>query len=112
MQALVLRVLKRVAMGLVLAVASAQPVRAAQPPAGAEAERELIDKYCLTCHNFDRNAGGLSLLLLDPAAVNVQSAIAHPDTAKLIRGLMVARHLPVPPEGRTLASICVTSLCK
>jgi hypothetical protein len=44
--------------------------------------------------------------------VGVQSAIPHPDTAKLIRRLMVARNLRVPPEGRTLDSICVTDLCK
>jgi ankyrin repeat protein len=44
--------------------------------------------------------------------VGVQSAIPHPDTSALLRKLMVARGLPVPTEGRTLASICVTDLCK
>ena len=44
--------------------------------------------------------------------VGVQSAIAHPETSALLRRLMVERGLPVPPEGRTLASICVTDLCK
>ncbi len=44
--------------------------------------------------------------------VGVQSAIAHPDTSALLRKLMVQRALPVPAEGRTLASICVTDLCK
>ncbi|HLF11531.1 MAG TPA: ankyrin repeat domain-containing protein, partial [Gammaproteobacteria bacterium] len=44
--------------------------------------------------------------------VGVQSAIPHPETAALLRGLMTARGLPVPPEGRTLESICVTDLCK
>jgi uncharacterized protein len=44
--------------------------------------------------------------------VGVQSAIPHPLTAGLIRKLMVERHMDVPPEGRTLASICVTDLCK
>ena len=44
--------------------------------------------------------------------VGVQSAIAHPQTSELLRKLMVARGLPVPAEGRTLASICVTDLCK
>ena len=44
--------------------------------------------------------------------VGVQSAIGHPETSKLLRKLMVARNLPVPPEGRTLASICITDLCK
>jgi ankyrin repeat protein len=44
--------------------------------------------------------------------VGVQSAIAHPETAALLRKLMTDRGLPVPPEGRTLDSICVTDLCR
>ncbi|MBF8269252.1 MAG: ANK REP REGION protein [Gammaproteobacteria bacterium] len=44
--------------------------------------------------------------------VGVQSAIAHPDIAKLIRKLMDDRGLPVPPEGRTIDTICVVDLCK
>jgi ankyrin repeat protein len=44
--------------------------------------------------------------------VGVQSAIGHPETSKLLRQLMKARNLAVPPEGRTLASICITDLCK
>jgi ankyrin repeat protein len=44
--------------------------------------------------------------------VGVQSAIAHPDTAKLLRVLMTARHLPVPPEGRTLNTVCTKEVCE
>jgi ankyrin repeat protein len=44
--------------------------------------------------------------------IGVQSAIAHPQTGELLRKLMKARNLPVPQEGRTLASICITDLCK
>jgi ankyrin repeat protein len=44
--------------------------------------------------------------------VGVQSAIPHPQTASLLRKLMKERDLPVPPEGRTLASICITDVCK
>ncbi len=44
--------------------------------------------------------------------VGVQSAIPHPDTAAMLRRLMTERGMPVPPEGRTLDSICVTDLCK
>jgi len=44
--------------------------------------------------------------------VGVQSAIAHPDTSALLRKLMKERGLPVPEEGRTLASICITDVCK
>ena len=44
--------------------------------------------------------------------VGVQSAIGHPETSALLRKLMVDRKLAVPPAGRTLASICITDLCK
>jgi ankyrin len=44
--------------------------------------------------------------------VGVQSAIPHPDTAALLRKLMTERGLPVPPVDRTLASICITEICK
>src|SRR5690606_15510290 len=42
--------------------------------------------------------------------VGVQSAIPHPETAALLRRLMEERGLPVPPEGRTLDSICITAV--
>ena len=45
--------------------------------------------------------------------VGVQSANPHPDAAALLRKLMKAKGLQVPPPGRTLASICVTpSVCQ
>lgn len=43
--------------------------------------------------------------------VGVQSSQAHPETAALLRRLMKERGMPVPPEGRTLQSICITELC-
>ncbi len=43
--------------------------------------------------------------------VGVQSAIAHPETAELIRKLMEERGLETPPAGRTLESICITEAC-
>jgi ankyrin repeat protein len=43
--------------------------------------------------------------------VGVQSAVERPETAAVIRALMRERGLPVPAEGRTLNSICVTALC-
>jgi ankyrin repeat protein len=44
--------------------------------------------------------------------VGVQSALAHPETAALLRKLMTDRGLPVPPPNRTLESICITDVCK
>jgi ankyrin repeat protein len=42
----------------------------------------------------------------------VQSAIPYPETSKFIRQLMIERNLPVPPENRTILSVCVVSLCQ
>jgi ankyrin repeat protein len=44
--------------------------------------------------------------------VGVQSSIPHPETSALLRRMMKERGMAVPPEGRTLASICVTDLCR
>lgn len=44
--------------------------------------------------------------------VGVQSAEAQPETAALIRRLMREQGLEVPPEGRTLDSICIVEVCK
>lgn len=44
--------------------------------------------------------------------VGVQSATTHPEAAQLLRRLMTERGLPVPPEGRTLESICVVDICR
>jgi hypothetical protein len=42
----------------------------------------------------------------------VQSAIAHPETAKVLRELMLAAGVEAPPEGRTLESICIVEVCR
>ena len=44
--------------------------------------------------------------------VGVQSAIAHPETAALIRKLMTEQGLPVPPPNRVVDSICIVEICK
>jgi ankyrin repeat protein len=44
--------------------------------------------------------------------VGVQSAVAHPETAALLRKLMTDRGLAVPSPNRTLESICITDICK
>jgi ankyrin repeat protein len=43
--------------------------------------------------------------------VGVQSAIPHPETAKVLRELMRDAGLDPPPEGRTLESICIVEVC-
>ena len=44
--------------------------------------------------------------------VGVQSAVARPETAALIRRMLTERGLPVPPPNRVVDSICVVAICK
>jgi ankyrin repeat protein len=44
--------------------------------------------------------------------VGVQSAIGHPETARVLRELMQKAGLEAPPEGRTLESLCIVEVCK
>src|SRR6185436_10714190 len=44
--------------------------------------------------------------------VGVQSAVNRPETAALLRKLMVERGLTVPPANRVVESICIVELCK
>jgi ankyrin repeat protein len=44
--------------------------------------------------------------------VGVQSAIAHPETAKVLRELMLKAGLEPPLEGRTLESLCIVEVCQ
>jgi uncharacterized protein len=69
--------------------------------------------------NTDNRGGKLAVHTWQPVdyadglvRVGVQSAIAHPETGLLLRNLMAAAGLPVPPVGRTLESICITEACE
>src|SRR5260370_42565945 len=44
--------------------------------------------------------------------VGVQSAVNRAETAALLRSLMTARGMPVPPANRVIESICVVELCQ
>jgi hypothetical protein len=44
--------------------------------------------------------------------VGVQSAMTQPEASALLRRLMVEQGLEVPPEGRTLDSICIVDVCQ
>jgi ankyrin repeat protein len=44
--------------------------------------------------------------------VGVQSATARPETAALLRKLMIERGLPVPPPDRVIESVCIVEICK
>jgi hypothetical protein len=73
------------------AQATAQPK--ARPSVATPVDHELLDKYCVTCHNEKLRSGGLDLATLDVANLD-----AHADTwEKVVRKL---RMDAMPPIGR------------
>ena len=72
---------------------SPMPIQAAQPSAAAAPSRELLDRYCVTCHNDRLLRGGLTLDGVDLAQVGVHAEVLEKVVHKLRSGQM-------PPEGR------------
>ena len=79
------------------------------------AKLETRDRGSRDTHIPGATIAGITWEALDYAEglvrVGVQSAVERPEAAKLIRKLMADRGLPVPPEKRTINSICVVALC-
>src|SRR5688572_32870289 len=53
--------------------------------------REVIEQYCLTCHDNDKQKGDLTLEAFDP-----DKADAHPDIAEKVVRKVRARMMPPP----------------
>jgi hypothetical protein len=69
-----------------------QPSTPTRDAAGA-ADRELLDKYCVTCHNERLRTAGLTLQSLD-----VNEVASHPDVwEKVVRKVRAGQ---MPPAGR------------
>ena len=62
-------------------------------PAAASPSRELLDRYCVTCHNDRLQTGGLTLDSVDLTQVGVHAEVLEKVVHKLRTGQM-------PPEGR------------
>jgi hypothetical protein len=80
------------------------------------AKLDARDKGSRDTGNAASKIAGHRFQVLDYAEglvrVGVQSAIPHPETAKLIRKMLADRGLPVPPENRIVDSICVVEICQ
>jgi hypothetical protein len=61
-------------------------------PAGPNAQRELLDKYCISCHNYTDYKGGLELELFDPEHPLDYAKVAEKMLKKMRVGMM-------PPSG-------------
>ena len=79
------------------------------------AKLDARDKGSRDTHIPGATIAGLTWEALDYAEglvrVGVQSAVERPEAAALIRKLMAARGMKVPPANRTINSICVVALC-
>ena len=82
----------------------AAPQGAAAVSATAVQSRQVLDKYCVTCHNDRLRTGGLALDNVDPAQVTVKTDIWE----KVIRKLRTGSMPPVGrprPDAATLAAV-------
>jgi hypothetical protein len=90
-------------------VASADLTRAAQQGViqGAadpvSARRELLTRYCVTCHSQRLKTAGLSLETLDPASIGDQADVWEKVVRKLRVGMMPPIGAPRPDRATALA---------
>lgn len=68
-------------------------VLGAAEPMSVESQRELIDKYCIKCHNYSDYAGGVEFEIYDPGAANEEAQLTERMLKKLRAGMM-------PPAGK------------
>jgi hypothetical protein len=106
-----------------LGAASAHPAarapQASTPPAlqvshttapasmNAAGERELVQKYCLTCHNERTKTGGLVLENLDPSDTAAHAELWEKVVRKVRGGMMPPQGMPRPDEA-TLDAFATT----
>ena len=68
-------------------------VAAAAETMAVTAQRDLLDKYCLGCHNYSDYAGGLEFEIFDPGSAHENAKVAERMLRKLRAGMM-------PPAGK------------
>src|ERR1700682_927242 len=67
-----------------------------QPGGTSSSQRELLDKYCVTCHNSKLKTGGLALDKLDLAHVGENAEVWEKAVRKLRAGMMPRVGMPRP----------------
>ncbi|MBX5462210.1 MAG: DUF1592 domain-containing protein [Steroidobacteraceae bacterium] len=89
-----------------LCVAGSMPPHAAEmtsEPATISPQRQLLDQYCLGCHNYSDYAGGFELEIFDPAKAHEDASVAERMVRKLRAGMMPPAGEP-RPDFETLQS--------
>src|SRR5262245_3505202 len=73
-----------------------QALAAQAPSANAAAQRAVLDKYCVGCHNARLKTGGLALDQLDLSRLADHAEVAEKVALKLRAGLMPPPNVPRP----------------
>ena len=92
---------RRGSMIAVLALLSSSPGRAQE----AFSEREVLEEYCVTCHNDTARIGDMSLDGFDPAHPESDAELAEKMIRKLRAGMMPPTGLPRPEAAQTAALV-------
>ncbi len=75
-----------------------QPTQAASAQAGSAETAELVDQYCIRCHNADRTSGGLALDAMDLSSVSDNVEVWEKAVRKLRARAMPPANRPRPDE--------------
>ena len=75
-------------------------------------QRQLLDKYCVSCHNERTKTGGLNLERIDPARPAAEPEVWEKVVRKVHTGTMPPAHMPQPSteDRRALVSSLQTAL--
>ena len=76
----------------------AADVLAEQSPTAAQEHRQLLDRYCVTCHNDRLETAGLSLEAVDLDQVGVHAELLEKVVRKLRTGTMPPSNRPQPEK--------------
>ncbi len=85
--------MKRAVWTAALAMLAGSMAAAATPHMPLDAQRALVEKYCLDCHNFEKTSGGVEFETFDPANAADEARTAERMIRKLGAGMM-------PPAGK------------
>jgi mono/diheme cytochrome c family protein len=83
---------------------AARTAPAPPPAASVAAQRAVVDKYCVTCHNARLKTGGLTLEGIDFARLGAHTEIAEKVALKVRTGMMPPLRSP-RPDGATLTGL-------
>src|SRR5581483_3038943 len=85
-----------ISSGILCLSALLAPGQEAAGPPPLSAQRPLLDRYCVTCHNQKLKTGGLTLDKIDLARIGENAETWEKVVRKLRAGMMPPQGLPRP----------------